>query len=156
MHTLFYYHCLFHPISMLLHTLNSTLYFVLFRIFNSVITTVIHCSLPVRRLTYEVFQLVTQRTAWLRTWMGNELLLSTSSSKDRFVSQSSTLQSGAKGEWRVKKITVILHVCCQGSSQGLKSLQSTALHIIEAFIRQVYMTFCILSLNIEWMRSSTK
>ena len=103
MHTLFHYHCLFHPISMLLHTLNSTLYFVLFRIFNSVTTTVIHCSLPVRRLTYEVFQLVTQRTAWLRTWMGNELLLSTSSSKDHFVSQSSTLQSGTKGEWRVSE-----------------------------------------------------
>ena len=52
MHTLFSYHCLFRPISILLHTLNSTLYFVLFRTFNSVITTVIHCSLPVRRLTF--------------------------------------------------------------------------------------------------------
>ena len=40
MHTLFSYNCLFRPISILLHTLNSTLYFVLFRTFNSVN----HCS----------------------------------------------------------------------------------------------------------------
>ena len=32
MHTLFYCYCLFCPISILLHTLNSTLYFVLYRI----------------------------------------------------------------------------------------------------------------------------
>ena len=31
MHTLFCYYCLFCPISILLHTINSTLYFVLFR-----------------------------------------------------------------------------------------------------------------------------
>ena len=40
MHTLVCYYCLFCPISALLHTLNSTLYFVLFRTFNSVN----HCS----------------------------------------------------------------------------------------------------------------
>ena len=31
MHTSFCYYCLFCPVSILLHTLNSTLYFVLFR-----------------------------------------------------------------------------------------------------------------------------
>ena len=124
MHTLFCYYCFFCPIRILLHTLNSTLYFVLFRTFNSVNHCSYSCSLPSRKLSYEFFQLVTQRTAWLGTWMGNELLLSNSSSKDGFARQSSTLQSGAKGDWRViswlaitssckKKIIVILHVCCK-------------------------------------------
>ena len=31
MHTLFCYYCLFYPISILLYTLNSPMYFVLFR-----------------------------------------------------------------------------------------------------------------------------
>ena len=78
MHTLFCYYCFFCPIRILLHTLNSTLYFVLFRTFNSVNHCSYSCSLPSRKLSYEFFQLVTQRTAWLGTWMGNELLSSTS------------------------------------------------------------------------------